>query len=134
MENQQQLFIAAKEVLVNSYAPYSNYQVGASILSNSGKIYSGTNIENVAYGLTLCAEACAISQMISSGETQIKALLVMAKHDNMCTPCGACRQRIAEFASPQTKIYMCNSKEVREITTLEILLPYAFQNKNIKRS
>ncbi len=133
MENQQQLFNAAKQVLENSYAPYSNYQVGASILSRSGKIYSGTNIENVAYGLTICAEACAISQMVSSGETKIKSLLVMANHDNMCTPCGACRQRIAEFADPQTIIYMCNFEKVQETTTLDVLLPYTFQNKNIKR-
>lgn len=134
MENQQKnLFKAAQNALVNSYAPYSNFHVGASILSESGHIHSGTNIENVSYGLTVCAESCAISQMISSGDKEIKALLVMADHVNMCTPCGACRQRITEFAEPQTKIYMCNSKEVKEIVTLDVLLPYTFQNKNIKR-
>tara|TARA_B110000879_G_C11151890_1_gene505029 strand:+ start:444 stop:848 length:405 start_codon:yes stop_codon:yes gene_type:complete len=134
MDKQQtQLFEAAKAVLSNAYAPYSHYQVGASIVSDSGKIYTGTNIENVSYGLTICAETAAISQMVSNGETRIKALLVMANHDTMCTPCGGCRQRIAEFTDGNALIHLCNFEKIMEVTTLSTLLPYTFENNNIKR-
>jgi cytidine deaminase len=132
-KEQQELFSAAQSVLKNSYSPYSNYQVGASVLSESGKIYTGTNIENVSYGLTICAESAAIAQMVSMGDKQIKSLLVMANHDSMCTPCGACRQRIAEFSTSKTKIHMCNVNKVQKTTELHDLLPYTFNNENIER-
>lgn len=130
---QQHLFNAAKQVLNHSYSPYSHFKVAASILTDKGNIYTGTNIENVSYGLTVCAETAAIAQMVSHGETVIKDILVMANHDTMCTPCGGCRQRIAEFTNGSAKIHMCNSKEIKETAPLSALLPYTFENNNIKR-
>lgn len=127
------LFQEAKNTLLHSYSPYSKYKVAAGIWGGNNKIYTGTNIENASYGLTLCAEAVAIGNMIVSGETKIKALLVLANHDMMCTPCGACRQRIAEFAHKDTIIYMCNSAQIVEQVTLSELLPYAFSNELIER-
>lgn len=129
----QKLFEAAKAVSENAYAPYSNYHVGVSILSAKNNIYVGTNVENVSYGLTMCAEASAIAQMVAHGEKEIKALLVMANHDTMCTPCGGCRQRIAEFAQGDTQIHLCNSQKIMNVTTLSALLPLTFENNNIKR-
>ncbi len=130
---QKRLFDAAKLTMANSYCPYSNYQVGASILTTKGNIYSGTNIENVSYSLTLCAESAAISQMIAAGETEIKALLVMANHDRMCSPCGACRQRVAEFAENNTVVSLCNHQTILQTTDMQALLPYAFEEKNLTR-
>lgn len=127
------LFDAAKAASENAHAPYSNYHVGASILSTKGNIYAGTNVENVSYGLTMCAESAAIAQMVTAGDTKIKELLVMANHDTMCTPCGACRQRIAEFTDGGAKIHLCNSQKVLEVTTLSELLPKTFEKDNIER-
>lgn len=132
-EHQEKLFSAAQNVLKKSYSPYSQFKVGASILTDKGNVYSGTNIENVSYGLTMCAEASAIALMIAGGETCIKEVLVMANHDIMCAPCGGCRQRIAEFAKSDTKIHMCNAQNIMESTTLSKLLPHTFEKNNIKR-
>ena len=128
-----QLFEKAKEAIAFSYSPYSNFQVGACILGKNEKFYIGSNIENVSYGLTICAEAVAISQMIMDGEKEIKALLVSANHGNMCSPCGACRQRIAEFTAADSLIHMCNDKEIIQSISMDALLPYAFNDENIKR-
>ncbi len=134
MDNQASaLFSAAKAVSQHAHAPYSNYHVGASILSGNGNIYVGTNVENVSYGLTMCAEASAIAQMVAGGEKEIKALLVMANHDTMCTPCGGCRQRIAEFTDGSARIHLCNSQKIMEVTTLSNLLPHTFESNNIDR-
>lgn len=131
---QQNLFNTAKAMLKKSYSPYSNYKVGASILTEDNQIYGGTNIENASYSLTLCAEAAAIAQMITSvGIKQIKALLVLANHDMMCSPCGACRQRLAEFGEKDTLIHMANNNEIVKTITLEALLPYSFKDSNFKR-
>lgn len=134
MDNiKQALFSKAQQVLQSSYSPYSKYKVGACLLTSTNKMYAGTNIENASYGLTLCAEAAAIAHMIAAGDNKIKALLVMANHDSMCSPCGACRQRIAEFSNEQTLVYMCNAHKIIETTTIKALLPYTFENKNIQR-
>ena len=87
----------------NSYSPYSKFKVGAAVLTGSGKIYRGTNIENASYGLTICAERSAIFTAITAGERQIKALAIVFSQKDLgplSTPCGACRQVISEFAKP----------------------------------
>ena len=95
----EDLLLKAKEVSSLSYSPYSKFPVGAAILFESGKVYTGCNIENASYGLSLCAERCAISKAISEGErTGIKIIAIYSPNQTNCAPCGACRQWIEEFA------------------------------------
>lgn len=97
----KKLIEVAKRSQKNSYSPYSRYPVGAAVLSESGKIYGGCNVENVSFGLSICAERVAVFKAISSGEKKIKAVCIVAKS---ATPCGACRQVIAEFAEKECDI------------------------------
>ena len=127
----------AKETLKNSYSPYSNYRVAAAALGKSGKIYGGTNIENASYGLTMCAERCAIFKAISEGEKEIKALYIIVSQDPSlpeATPCGACRQVIAEFARPDTPIYTLNLQDKKPpvMRLVKEYLPHAFTPKNLE--
>ena len=116
----------ATRVRENAYAPYSKFYVGASILSEDGRIFSGCNVENASYSLALCAESGAISALIASGNKKIKAILVVGSGKKLITPCGACRQRIREFAPPETPVYLADENEVRKKVTLVDLLPLSF--------
>jgi cytidine deaminase len=100
----ERLFREAEGVLPNSYAPYSGVHVAAAVLTDDGSIYVGVNVENVSYGLTICAERAAIASMVSSGKRKIKAVAIVADTADPLPPCGACRQVIAEFADPDTII------------------------------
>lgn len=120
------LLKTAKAAYQHAYAPYSHYRVGASLVTPSGKIFSGTNIENASYGLTLCAEGSAIAHMIAHGERHIQAILVTADSTECCTPCGACRQRIAEFADNATLVHLCDKDRCIQTLSLNELLPYSF--------
>ena len=113
-------------LLKNAYAPYSKFPVAAIIKGASGAIYSGVNVENAAYPQGWCAEASAIAAMVSSGETEIYELAVMAKSDEICTPCGGCRQKIREFASQDLKIFCFGPNGLKATYTLGELLPYSF--------
>lgn len=124
--NSDELLKRAQQALEKAYAPYSNFHVGSVIVSNNGKLYTGVNVENASYGLTLCAEASAIAQMISDGGSAIEAILVTSDHDSVCVPCGACRQRIKEFAKADTKVYLCDNKTAVQTLTIDKLLPCAF--------
>ena len=88
----------AKEVQQHSYAPYSNYHVGICLRSENDYLFTGCNVENVSYSLTLCAEMSALGALISAGEKYIKEVVVIGSGKELCVPCGACRQRILEFA------------------------------------
>lgn len=121
-----ELLQLGQNALQHAYAPYSKFQVGAVIVCDNGKIYSGVNVENASYGLTLCAEASAIAQMISDGGKIISDILVTSSHDSVCVPCGACRQRIKEFANENTKVYLCDNKKIEQTLTIDELLPCAF--------
>ena len=121
----------AKQIMQRAYAPYSNFYVGAAILSESGTIYSGCNVENAAYPVGSCAEAGAISAMIAGGDKQIKAIAVTGRGDELCTPCGGCRQRIREFAKADTPVLICDETGIRLQTTLEELLPHSFGPDNL---
>jgi homotetrameric cytidine deaminase len=112
---------AAAKAWHNAYAPYSKFRVGAAIRGASGAIYTAANVENASYSQAQCAEASAIGVMIAAGETRIAAVAVAAEQLEVCTPCGGCRQRLAEFASPDTPVYLGP-----EIHTLEELLPMGF--------
>ncbi len=98
--NSEELFNKAKKISENSYSPYSNFPVGACCLFENGKIYEGVNVENVSYGLTLCAERNALSTAVSNGEKQgLVKIAIYSPKQKMCIPCGACLQWIAEFKS-----------------------------------
>lgn len=113
----------------NAYAPYSGYKVGASLLTKSGKIYDGANIENASYSPTVCAERVAIFKAVFDNEREFSALAVYGK--NLAYPCGVCRQVLSEFCSPDFKIYVVKDETSFEEITLGELLPKAFTNKNL---
>lgn len=92
------LIQAARDGTVNAYAPYSNFKVGAAVLAESGKVYTGCNVENASYGLTVCAERVAIQKAVSEGERRISAVAIVAGENGIGRPCGACLQVISEFA------------------------------------
>jgi len=120
------LFAAALAVQQNAYAPYSNYRVGAAVLTSSGTIYAGCNVENAAYPQGACAEAGAIAAMCAAGEREIVAVLTVCDGETLGTCCGGCRQRIREFAALDTPIYAADGTGVRATFTLEGLLPQSF--------
>ncbi|MGI9416989.1 MAG: purine-nucleoside phosphorylase [Geminicoccaceae bacterium] len=121
------LFEAARKAFEHAYAPYSNFHVGAALRSASGAIYSGANVENAAYPLGNCAEASAIAAMIAAGERRIEEVSVVGAGDRLCTPCGGCRQRLAEFAGPDLQIHIGSPDGHRRTLKLGELLPHAFE-------
>lgn len=131
MQQQNALIDAANAAMDKAYAPYSKFHVGAAILTADGKIHSGCNVENAAYPVGNCAEASAISAMVLAGQLKILAIAVAGAGDELCTPCGGCRQRIREFAQPETPILICDSKGLRHKTTLAELLPLSFGPNNL---
>lgn len=120
------LFAAAKQAQARAYAPYSRFKVGAAVRGRGGGVYSGCNVENAAFPAGTCAEEAAIAAMVAAGETRIAEVLVIGGGDALVTPCGACRQRIREFAPPQTTIHVAGPEGVRRSFTLEDLLPFSF--------
>ncbi|WP_042667451.1 cytidine deaminase [Desulfurococcus amylolyticus] len=124
--NIEGLIDKAKSFLSNSYAPYSNIHVAAAVLTDKGNIYTGVNVENASYGLTICAERSAISAMVAAGERRPVAVAVVTDMDNPIPPCGACRQVIAEF-NPKALIIMHSVKSGKTIVkNLEELFPQPF--------
>ena len=126
----QELLQEAKLISENTYSPYSKFPVGACVLYESGKKYLGCNVENVSYGLTLCAERNAISTAIASGETsKIKAIAIYSPKQNKCMPCGACRQWLSEFAleNDETKVILEDEENKLLIFSLEEIFPSGFK-------
>ncbi len=124
--NLEILLKAAQEAKAKAYAPYSNFHVGAALLTGSGKVYSGCNVENTSYGLTNCAERTAIFKMVSEGEKEIAEILVIGDTEDFLPPCGACRQVIAEFAQQDTPVYMSNKSGAIKTTSVGQLIPFTF--------
>ena len=116
----------AKLASKNAYAPYSLFRVGAAILSKSGKIFSGCNVENAAYPQGTCAEAGAIASMVLAGELYISEIVVYVCTKKFITPCGGCRQKISEFSDRDTKIIIVNKYLQKKCFSIEQLLPGAF--------
>ncbi len=117
---------SAFAVRENAYAPYSNFKVGAAIRSEDGTIYAGCNVENIAYPEGTCAEAGAIAAMVAAGETRLTEVFVVADSKQPVSPCGGCRQKLAEFGSSDTKVTLANLDGVRVSMTMAELLPGAF--------
>ncbi len=116
----------AKKARANAYAPYSKFQVGACILAKSGKFYVGSNAENSAYPEGTCAETGAISAMIVAGDRDIEAVVVIGPDYKVISPCGGCRQRLAEFSSKDVNVYLFNDNEDVKVMTVSELLPESF--------
>lgn len=121
-----ELIKKAKEARQVAYAPYSNFKVGAALLTSKGKLYLGNNIENSSYSLTCCAERVAIFKAVSSGEQHFKKLAVVGNTKKVIQPCGACRQVMAEFFTEEVKIYLANLKGDMIETNISHLLPESF--------
>jgi len=130
-----QLARAAAAARKNSYSPYSNYAVGAAVTGNSGKIYSGANVENASYGLTMCAERAAIFAAVSAGEKEIKAVAICGAEG--CMPCGACLQVMSEFCGKDTPVYLITRKprgglKINSANKLKDFYPFSFTKQNLK--
>lgn len=127
---QAELIEGAKKAQASAYAPYSKYLVGAALLTNSGKIYLGANVENAAYPDSICAERVAVFKAVTEGERSFQAIAVVTRDGG--TPCGSCRQVLAEFA-PQAHVLIANEKgELVREGTVSDLLPGAFGPSNLK--
>lgn len=124
-EMKRTLLEHAKEARKRAYVPYSGFPVGAALLTKSGKIYEGCNIENASYGLSNCAERTTIFKAISEGETEIEAIAVVAESGQPVPPCGACRQVISEF-NPKMRVILGNMRDDVAEYTIDQLLPGAF--------
>ncbi len=129
--NKKQLIEKAIEAKKNSYSPYSKFKVGASVLTENNKIYTGCNIESAAFSPTICAERTAIAKAISEGERKISAIAVVGDSE-WTYPCGVCRQVIREFADNNTLIIIVKSIDEYREYSLEDLLPYSFGPEDLK--
>ena len=123
-----QLFEKAQQACQKAYAPYSQFYVGAALLTQQGKIFTGCNVENISYGLTICAERNAIANAVATeggAKMKIRAIAIANNRQVPCSPCGACRQVIAEFAQENTIVIFLGETNL-EITTITELLPKGF--------
>ncbi len=128
------LLEAAAAVRENAYVPYSRFKVGAAIRAASGAIYAGCNVENVSYPQGTCAEAGAIAAMVAAGETRIEEVLVIADSPLPVSPCGGCRQKIAEFAGPDVRVTMTTLEGNAQTLTVAELLPGVFSQDHMERA
>lgn len=127
------LFAAAMAARQNAYAPYSGFPVGAALLTRTGALFAGANVENAAYPAGLCAEASALAAMIAAGEREIVEVLIVADAAEPIMPCGSCRQRLFEFAASGMKVHSARLSGVSQSLTFAELLPHAFGPKSLGR-
>lgn len=132
-EQEERLVRAAWAARENAYAPYSRFRVGAAVMAEDGAVFTGCNVENASYGMTLCAERVAVARAVAEGHRQIVAVAVVADSSSVTTPCGACRQVLAEFAGPGA-VVVADSGRARRRFTLGELLPEAFSGSQLPRT
>lgn len=128
------LIAAAEQARKHAYAPYSQYAVGAAVRAANGKIYTGSNIENASYGLTICAERVALASAAAAGERQFEALAISAGKESPGMPCGACRQFMAEWFDNEVPVVSVSSQGQQKQMTFGELLPEAFGKAALKES
>ena len=126
------LVAAAKEAKRNAYAVYSNFRVGAALLTKEGDVFAGCNVENSSYGLTICAERNAVFRAVAEGRKHYQAIAIASDDPGFITPCGACRQVLAEFA-PRLEIILTNGRGKTKITSLDKLFPIPPDLKKLSR-
>ena len=129
----QALFKAARAARRRAHAPYSKFQVGAAVLDEHGRVHGGCNVENAAYPQGWCAEASALSAMVLAGGRRARAVAVVAVSPLLTTPCGGCRQKLAEFARPDCVVYVLGARGVRRRFSLGELLPHGFGAGHLAR-
>lgn len=122
----QKLFEAARAVRERAHVPYSNFQVGAAVMDEEGRIHVGCNIENASYPEGWCAETAAISHLVVAGGKSILEACVVGGGERLCTPCGGCRQRLAEFADWDVQVHIANPHGILQSFTVKELLPAGF--------
>lgn len=126
MSDLDELFEAAKAVRENAYAPYSNFLVGAALRTPDGTVYTGCNVENASYPVSVCAEGGAVSAMVAGGDRLISEMVVIGDAA-LCSPCGMCRQRLKEFGTDDLVVHVADLNGVRRSFTMDELLPAAFE-------
>lgn len=126
------LFEAAVAAMARAHAPYSKFPVGAALRTADGRVFAGANIENASYPEGWCAETTALSHFVMAGGGEIAEIAVVAERMARITPCGGCRQRLAEFARADTKLHLCDDKGIVETTTMGALLPLGFRGDVLK--
>lgn len=131
MNSLDEMITLARRAMSNAHAPYSRFAVGVCLRAESGRLYAGCNVENAAYPQGQCAEASAIGAMVTAGDKRIVEVVVLGSGDALCTPCGGCRQRLAEFAAPDTRVHMGNADGIRKAMTLAELTPLFFGPHNL---
>lgn len=129
----QALIMKAIEAKEYAYVPYSHFRVGAALLTKSGKVYTGCNIENVSFGATNCAERTAVFKAVSEGEREFEKIVINGEHGDYLPPCGICRQVLLEFADASLQVILANDAQDYKITTLGELLPGAFGIENLQK-
>jgi cytidine deaminase len=133
-ESLEPMLDLARHALANAHAPYSHFRVGACLRAANGRLYAGCNVENASYPVGQCAEATAIGTLIAAGDREIVDIVVLTEGPELCSPCGRCRQQLAEFARPDARVHLCGPEGVRLTTTLGELLPLAFGPNTLGRS
>jgi cytidine deaminase len=131
-EKKELLLKEARKSQKYSTAKYSHFKVGASLITNDGKIFGGCNVESSSYSLTICAERVALTKALSEGSTQFEAIAIVGPHDEFCPPCGACRQLLYDYA-PDLEIILTDNSSVKSFK-LKDLLPHAFEETKLHGS
>ncbi|MCO6388875.1 cytidine deaminase [Aliihoeflea sp. 40Bstr573] len=126
------LFAAAREAMTRAYAPYSKFPVGAALLTTDGRVFTGANIEVASYPEGWCAETTALGHYVMAGGGKLAEIAVVAEKMDRITPCGGCRQRLAEFADPDTKLHLCDQNGIVETVTMAEILPFGFRGDTLK--
>ena len=124
-----ELFAAARAAMARAHAPYSHFPVGAALRTADGRIYAGANVENASYPEGWCAETTALAHYVMGGGGEITDIVVLAAHMDRITPCGGCRQRLAEFARPEARLHLCDANGVVETLTMGAMLPHGFSGE-----
>lgn len=128
----QRLMAAARAARERAYAPYSRFLVGAALLDEHGRVHAGCNVENAAYPQGVCAEAGALSSLVLAGGRELRAVLVVGEGEQLCTPCGGCRQKLREFGADDLPILIADPSGLRARFTLGDLLPASFGPDHLK--
>jgi cytidine deaminase len=131
MSESEELMAAAEAVRDHAYAPYSRFAVGAAVRDEAGRIHIGANVENVAYPEGICAEAAALAAMVAAGGRRITAVAVAVSGQEPAPPCGGCRQKLAEFAVPETPIHLAAAGGGRCLSSLGELFPHGFARRHL---
>ncbi len=128
----QKAYRKAKLVIKNAYAPHSRFKVGACLVDTKGKLYTGCNVENSAFGSTICAERFAIGKAVSEGSRKFTDILILVEESKASYPCGACRQVLGEFMKSNAKIWVATQKEITDVKKMGDLLPNAYGPRRFK--